>query len=57
MNKKTKQQVTFQAKREKSFYTASGLYLNQTGNWEIKVHALTKDFQNVDQTFTFSITQ
>lgn len=57
VNKKTKQQVTFQAKREKSFYTASGLYLNQTGNWEIKVHALTKDFQNVDQTFTFSITQ
>lgn len=57
INENTKHQVTFHAVRKKKLYTARGLYLNQTGNWKVNVHGLTKNFQNVDQTFHFSITQ
>ncbi|MCL1284370.1 hypothetical protein MUX37_14785, partial [Listeria monocytogenes] len=29
----------------------------QTGKWEITVHGLTKDFTDINQTFTNNITQ
>ncbi|MBC6315028.1 copper resistance CopC/CopD family protein [Listeria grandensis] len=38
-------------------YVASGLYLNATGRWKIKIHALANDFSEVDKTFTIKIKQ
>ncbi|MBC2249996.1 copper resistance protein [Listeria sp. FSL L7-0123] len=55
---KTDEKSTFQAKlANDTQYFAEGLYINQTGNWEITVHGLTKDFTDINQTFTTNITQ
>ncbi|MBC1434606.1 copper resistance protein [Listeria rocourtiae] len=44
-------------KNEQNEYVANGLYLNATGRWEIKVHALTKDFSEIDKNFTMQLKQ
>ncbi|EAF5666922.1 copper resistance CopC/CopD family protein [Listeria innocua] len=55
---KTDEKATFQAKlANENQYFAEGLYINQTGKWEITVHGLTKDFTDINQTFTTNITQ
>ncbi|MBC2122703.1 copper resistance CopC/CopD family protein [Listeria marthii] len=55
---KTDEKSTFQAKlANDTQYFAEGLYINQTGKWEITVHGLTKDFTDINQTFTTNITQ
>ncbi|MBC2267747.1 copper resistance protein [Listeria sp. FSL L7-0083] len=55
---KTVEKSTFQAKlANENQYFAEGLYINQTGKWEITVHGLTKDFTDINQTFTTNITQ
>ncbi|AEO39592.1 TPA: copper resistance protein CopC [Listeria monocytogenes] len=55
---KTDEKSTFQAKlANDTQYFAEGLYFNQTGKWEITVHGLTKDFTDINQTFTTNITQ
>ncbi|MBF2341518.1 copper resistance CopC/CopD family protein [Listeria welshimeri] len=55
---KTDEKSTFQAKlANENQYFAEGLYINQTGKWEITVHGLTKDFTDINQTFTINITQ
>ncbi|EFS02572.1 copper resistance domain-containing protein [Listeria seeligeri FSL S4-171] len=50
--------ATFQAElvNEKQYF-AEGLYINQTGKWEVTVHGLTKDFTDINQTFTINIKQ
>lgn len=53
-----KKATEFEAtKNSQNEYAASGLYLNATGRWEIKVHALTKDFSEIDKSFTIKIKQ
>ncbi|EUJ28406.1 copper resistance CopC/CopD family protein [Listeria cornellensis] len=53
-----KKATEFEArKNSQNEYATSGLYLNATGRWEIKVHALTKDFSEIDQSFTIKIKQ
>ncbi|HHQ1149225.1 TPA: copper resistance CopC/CopD family protein [Listeria innocua] len=55
---KTDEKATFQAKlANENQYFAEGLYINQTGKWEITVHGLSKDFTDINQTFTTNITQ
>lgn len=55
---KTAEKATFQAKLvNDNQYFAEGLYLNQTGSWEVTVHGLTNDFTSIDQTFTIQIKQ
>lgn len=55
---KTDEKATFQAKlANENQYFAEGLYINQTGKWEITIHGLTKDFTDINQTFTTNITQ
>ncbi|EAE8345800.1 copper resistance protein [Listeria monocytogenes] len=55
---KTDEKSTFQAKlANDTQYFAEGLYINQPGKWEITVHGLTKDFTDINQTFTTNITQ
>ncbi|SDW71962.1 Copper transport protein YcnJ precursor [Listeria ivanovii subsp. londoniensis] len=55
---KTDEKATFQAKlASENQYFAEGLYINQTGKWEVAVHGLTKDFANIDQTFHINIKQ
>ncbi|WP_270998460.1 copper resistance CopC/CopD family protein [Listeria seeligeri] len=55
---KTDEKATFQAElvNEKQYF-AEGLYINQTGKWEVTVHGLTKDFTDINQTFTINIKQ
>ncbi|KGL44726.1 hypothetical protein EP56_04020 [Listeriaceae bacterium FSL A5-0209] len=53
-----KKSTEFEAKKNaQNEYAASGLYLNATGRWEIKVHALSKDFSEIDKSFTIKIKQ
>lgn len=36
-------------------YVASGLYINQVGQWEVLVRGLTKDFNTIEQVFNLKI--
>ncbi|EUJ36227.1 copper resistance protein [Listeria weihenstephanensis FSL R9-0317] len=53
-----KKESEFQAVKDKQdVYVATGLYLNATGRWEIKIHALGNDFSEIDTSFTIKIKQ